>query len=95
MCFSGSTSVISSKSASVRVGSEAGRKSSTSAGSISCVTSNGSGVDALRFYQRRGFRLLEVRVGAVDDARAALKPAIPRVGMHGIEVHDEIELVRR
>jgi hypothetical protein len=37
----------------------------------------------LRFYQRRGFRLIQVRVGVVDEARQ-LKPMIPPVGEHGI-----------
>ena len=46
---------------------------------------------ALRFYQRRGLRLVAVHRGAVDHARA-VKPAIPRVGEHGIEIHDELEL---
>jgi GNAT superfamily N-acetyltransferase len=59
------------------------------------VTTTNDNIDALGFYQRRGFRLHEVRVGAVDDARARLKPAIGLVGFHGIEIHDEIELVRR
>jgi ribosomal protein S18 acetylase RimI-like enzyme len=57
------------------------------------VTTNDN-VDALRFYQRRGFRIREIRVGAVDRARAALKPAIGRLGEHGIPLRDEIELVR-
>lgn len=55
------------------------------------VTTNDN-VDALRFYQRRGFRIRAVRVGAVDRARAALKPAIGRIGEHGIPLRDEIEL---
>jgi ribosomal protein S18 acetylase RimI-like enzyme len=57
------------------------------------VTTNDN-LDALRFYQRRGFRIAEVRVGAVDRARAALKPAIGRIGEHGIPMRDEIELVK-
>jgi GNAT superfamily N-acetyltransferase len=59
-----------------------------------CVTTTNDNVDALRFYQRRGFRLREVRVGAVDAARASIKPSIGLVGEHGIELHDEIELER-
>jgi ribosomal protein S18 acetylase RimI-like enzyme len=54
------------------------------------VTTNDN-LDALRFYQRRGLRLVAVHRGAVDDARA-IKPAIPLVGEHGIEIHDELEL---
>jgi GNAT superfamily N-acetyltransferase len=55
------------------------------------VTTNDN-VDALRFYQRRGFRIASVRPGAVDDARRDLKPEIPAVGQHGIPLRDEIEL---
>ena len=55
------------------------------------VTTTNDNLDALRFYQRRGFRLAELRTGAVDAARA-LKPSIPQVGEHGIGVHDEIGL---
>ncbi len=54
------------------------------------ITTNDN-VDALRFYQRRGYRLKALHPGAVDAARH-LKPAIPLVGAHGIEIHDEIEL---
>jgi GNAT superfamily N-acetyltransferase len=49
-------------------------------------------LDALAFYQRRGFRLAELRPGAVDAARR-LKPTIPAVGAHGIPMRDELELV--
>jgi ribosomal protein S18 acetylase RimI-like enzyme len=48
---------------------------------------------ALDFYQRRGFRLLELLPGAVDRARER-KPSIPLVGSSGIEIHDELVLVR-
>ena len=55
------------------------------------ITTNDN-VDALRFYQRCGFRLAALHRGAVDDSRAGLKPEIPRIGEHGIELHDELEL---
>lgn len=55
------------------------------------VTTNDN-VAALRFYQRRGFRLARVRPGAVDQSRATLKPEIPWTGAHGIPLRDEIEL---
>jgi hypothetical protein len=55
------------------------------------VTTNDN-VDALRFYQRRGFRLAELRPEAVTLSRRALKPEIPMVGAHGIELRDELEL---
>ncbi len=54
------------------------------------ITTNDN-LDALRFYQRRGFRLAAVYPGAVDAARR-LKPQIPLVGDHGIPIRDEIEL---
>jgi ribosomal protein S18 acetylase RimI-like enzyme len=55
------------------------------------VTTNDN-VDALRFYQRRGFRLTQLRPGAVDASRESLKPEIPPVGAHGIPLRDELEL---
>jgi hypothetical protein len=57
------------------------------------VTTNDN-VDALRFYQRRGFHLTALRSGAVDDARRTLKPAIPPLGDYGIPLRDELELTR-
>ena len=55
------------------------------------ITTNDN-VDALRFYQRRGYRLARVDAGAVDRSRVALKPAIPEIGAHGIPLRDELEL---
>jgi N-acetylglutamate synthase-like GNAT family acetyltransferase len=55
------------------------------------VTTNDN-VDALRFYQRRGFRLALLRTGAVDRSRELLKPEIPSLGAHGIPLRDELEL---
>jgi GNAT superfamily N-acetyltransferase len=49
-------------------------------------------VDALRFYQRRGFRLARLNPGAVDEARARLKPELPAVGEYGIPIRDELVL---
>jgi GNAT superfamily N-acetyltransferase len=57
------------------------------------VTTTNDNLDALRFYQRRGFRLAALRPGAVDEARK-LKPAIPPIGYHSIALRDELELVR-
>ncbi len=54
------------------------------------VTTNDN-TGALRFYQKRGFRLVAVHSGAVDEARA-LKPQIPLIGLDGIPIRDEIEL---
>jgi GNAT superfamily N-acetyltransferase len=58
------------------------------------LTTTNDNVDALRFYQRRGFRLAELRPGAVDRSRQD-KPQIPRVGDYGIPLHDEIDLTLR
>ncbi|MGH9227510.1 MAG: GNAT family N-acetyltransferase [Acidimicrobiales bacterium] len=57
------------------------------------VTTNDN-LDALRFYQRRGFRITEIRPGAVDEARRTLKPSISDVGGFGIPIRDEIVLER-
>ncbi len=54
------------------------------------ITSNDN-LHALRFYQRRGWRLAALHRGAIDQARQ-LKPSIPLIGMEGIPIHDEIEL---
>lgn len=55
------------------------------------LTTTNDNVDALRFYQRRGFALRAVHARAVDRARL-LKPEIPAVGDYGIPIRDEIEL---
>jgi ribosomal protein S18 acetylase RimI-like enzyme len=57
------------------------------------ITTNDN-LDALRFYQRRGFALVAVHPRAVDEARK-LKPAIAPVGNYGIAIRDELELERR
>ena len=58
------------------------------------VTTTNDNLNALRFYQRRGFRITAVRPGAVDKARR-LKPSISLIGEYGIPIRDEIELERR
>jgi ribosomal protein S18 acetylase RimI-like enzyme len=55
------------------------------------VTTNDN-LDALRLYQRRGFRLVALRAGAVDEARATIKPSIGQVSANGIPIRDELEL---
>ncbi|MFI5890255.1 GNAT family N-acetyltransferase [Actinoplanes sp. NPDC051513] len=62
-------------------------------GRVWLITTNDN-VDALRFYQRRGMRIVGIEPGAVDESRR-LKPSIPVVGHYGIEIHDEIILERR
>ena len=58
------------------------------------ITTNDN-IDALRFYQRRGFCLVCVHRGAVDRSRASLKPEIPLAGNYGIPLRDELELEKR
>jgi ribosomal protein S18 acetylase RimI-like enzyme len=55
------------------------------------VTTNDN-IEALRFYQRRGFRLTLIRPGAVDWSREELKPEIPLAGAYNIPLRDELEL---
>ena len=59
---------------------------------LALVTTNDN-VDALRFYQRRGFVISRVWPNGQEQNRQ-LKPSIPKFGCHGIPIRDEIELVR-
>lgn len=54
------------------------------------ITTNDN-LDALQFYQRRGFTLSAVYPNALEESRR-LKPSIPRVGQRGIPLRDELEL---
>jgi N-acetylglutamate synthase-like GNAT family acetyltransferase len=54
------------------------------------ITTNDN-VDALRFYQKRGFALAAIHRNAIEYSRR-IKPEIPPLGMHGIPLRDEIEL---
>ena len=54
------------------------------------ITTNDN-LHALGFYQKRGFELVTVYRGAVNESRKR-KPSIPLVGMDGIPLRDEIEL---
>lgn len=78
---------------SAMVVSVAGLAAAAGCRSLWLVTTNDN-VDALRFYQRRGFRLTAIRCGAVDRSRRTLKPQIPVTGNYGIPIRDEIELVQ-
>jgi ribosomal protein S18 acetylase RimI-like enzyme len=57
------------------------------------VTTNDN-LEALALYQRAGYRLAELRPGAIDDLRRRLKPSIPEVASNGIPIRDELELAR-
>jgi len=59
---------------------------------VRLMTTNDN-LDALRFYQRRGFRLVGLRPGALAASRV-LKPEIPETGAYGIPLRDELDLER-
>jgi GNAT superfamily N-acetyltransferase len=54
------------------------------------ITTNDN-LHALGFYQKRGFEMVTIYRGAVNESRKR-KPGIPLVGMNGIPLRDEIEL---
>lgn len=55
------------------------------------LTTTNDNLNALGFYQKRGWRLVAVYAGAVDRARIT-KPCIPLLGFNDIPLHDDIEL---
>ena len=54
------------------------------------ITTNDN-IDALRFYQMRGFSIVAIHRNAIKISRK-LKPEIPLIGNYGIPIRDEIEL---
>lgn len=73
---------------------DAAATAAASAGATRLVlTTTNDNVDALRFYQRRGFRLIALRPGALDETRR-IKPEVPGTGNYGIPLSDELELER-
>lgn len=54
------------------------------------ITTNDN-TNALRFYQKRGFRFSAIYPNALEASRK-LKPTIPLVGIDDIPLRDEIEL---
>ena len=61
--------------------------------SINLITSNDN-LNAIRFYQRKGYSFKNIYIGAIDKARM-LKPTIPSIGNYGINVKDELEFEKR
>ena len=59
----------------------------------SLVTTNDN-LHAIRFYQSRGYRVMEIRKNAVNRARE-IKPSIPLVAENGIPIRDEVILKKR
>ena len=55
------------------------------------VTTN-ENLAALALYQKAGYRLSELRAGAIDEIRRTIKPSIPEIASNGIPIHDELEL---
>ncbi len=54
------------------------------------ITTNDN-IDALRFYQTRGFKIVAIHLDALEQSRK-LKPEIPLLGANDIEIRDELEL---
>jgi ribosomal protein S18 acetylase RimI-like enzyme len=54
------------------------------------ITTNDN-LSAIRFYQKRGFRIAAIHVGAIEKSRQ-LKPEIPLLGDDDIPICDEIEM---
>lgn len=54
------------------------------------ITTNDN-INALRFYQSRGFELVKIHRHAVNESRK-IKASIPLLGDYGIPIRDEIEL---
>jgi GNAT superfamily N-acetyltransferase len=86
---------LNSTSEGLGIGSgllEAARKVAISAGCnrLWLITTNDN-IHALRFYQKRGFRLAALYPNQLEKSRL-IKPEIPVVGMDGIPLRDEIEL---
>lgn len=60
---------------------------------ITLLTTNDN-LNALKFYQKRGYRLSRIFTDAVTDARK-IKPSIPLIGEYGIPLQDELQLVKK
>lgn len=54
------------------------------------ITTNDD-IDAIKFYQKRGFVFKAVYPDSIKESRK-LKPEIPKVGNYGIPIRDEIEM---
>ena len=55
-----------------------------------CLITTNDNLSAMRFYQKRGFRMVRTYRDALDLARK-IKPEIPLIGIDGIPLKDEIE----
>jgi len=59
-------------------------------GRLFLVTTNNNQY-ALRFYQKRGFLIVAIRLNELEESRR-IKPEIPFVDENGLPIRDEIEL---
>jgi ribosomal protein S18 acetylase RimI-like enzyme len=57
---------------------------------VQLLTTNNN-LRALAFYQKRGFRLVALVPGAIDEERR-LKPSIPELDRVGLPIRDELHL---
>jgi ribosomal protein S18 acetylase RimI-like enzyme len=55
---------------------------------VQLLTTNNN-LRALAFYQKRGFRLVGLRPGAIDEERK-LKPSMPELDAAGLPIRDEL-----
>lgn len=55
------------------------------------LTTTNDNLRALALYQKRGWKLIALHKGMIDRYRQRV-PAIPRIGLNGIPLHDELEL---
>lgn len=53
------------------------------------ITTNDD-INAIRFYQKKGFDLKAAHINAIDEARK-IKPSIPLIGMDNIPIKHELE----
>jgi len=67
-------------------------KIATSCGcNLLSLTTTNDNLEALGFYQKRGFHLAALFSSQVDLSRQ-IKPEIPKIGYHGIPIRDELRL---
>jgi N-acetylglutamate synthase-like GNAT family acetyltransferase len=56
-----------------------------------CLVTTNDNLNALGFWQKRGFKIVKVLPNAMEATRK-LKPSLPLIGENGIPLRDEIEL---
>lgn len=55
------------------------------------VMTTNDNLDALRFYQKKGFCISKIHIDSIKESRK-IKPAISDIGDYGIALRDEIDL---